>query len=77
MTTTMTLSAAPATLIRVSLPCGGEFPSDEPCRWSEMHHLDDEGNHWCPTGFMWCETHAGIGTIDGPAQCQLWGESDG
>ncbi len=60
--------------VTVTWPCDGPVRSDEPCRWSEMHHYDDEGRHWCPTGYVFCHTHGGVGTIDGPATCQLWGE---
>ena len=64
-----------ATTIVVSSPCDyAAFPSDEPCDWAEMHHLDDEGRHWCPTGFMFCSTHCGLGRISGPGACQLWDE---
>lgn len=63
------------TTITVSWPCEGASFGDptEACDWAEMHHYDDDGNHWCPTGFMYCHTHGGIGTIDGPGACQLWG----
>jgi hypothetical protein len=63
-----------ATTITVTFPCDGDLPSDEGCRWEEMHHLDDEGRHWCPTGFMYCHEHGGVGSISGPGACQLWGE---
>ncbi len=79
MTTTITTSASPlSTLIRVSLPCGGtEGDRNKPCDWAEMHHYDesDDGTqlvHRCPTGFMLCREHFGVGTIDGPGACQLW-----
>lgn len=73
-TTTTTTSTASLTM-NLTWPCGGDIKSSEPCHWEEMHHLDDEGRHWCPTGFMWCSTHGGgDGTIDGPGTCQLWGE---
>lgn len=65
------------TTINISLPCGGDIVEpDEPCHWQEMHHYDEDGRHWCPTGFMFCYTHGGVGTIDGPGQCSLWGEFD-
>lgn len=22
--------------------------------WEEMHHYDDDGRHWCPTGYEMC-----------------------
>lgn len=63
------------TTITVSVPCDGDVGDPgKPCRWDEMHHLDDDGNHWCPTGFMYCYEHGGTGTIDGPGACQAWGE---
>lgn len=72
----LTYSSSEATLIVVKFPCQGDFPSDEPCRWREMHHFDDEDRHWCPTGFMFCHTHGGVGDISGPGMCQLWGEKE-
>lgn len=70
----MTQTGTNSTTIVVSLPCDGPFLNDEPCQWTEMHHYDDEGRHWCPTGFMFCHRHGGMGTITGPDACQLWGE---
>jgi hypothetical protein len=64
-----------STTITVRLPCDGPFQNGQPCVWREMHHYDDEGRHWCPTGFVFCHEHAGTGTITGPNVCQLWGES--
>lgn len=70
----MAATSTAATTIAVAIPCDGDIDLSEPCDWHEMHHTDDEGRHWCPTGFMWCATHGGTGTIDGPGACQLWGE---
>jgi hypothetical protein len=58
----------------VEIECGSHycFREDEPCEWSEMHHYDDEGNHWCPTGFEMCNVHLGIRKAEG--RCLLWGE---
>jgi hypothetical protein len=63
------------TTITVAWPCGGNLASEGgPCRWEEVHHYDDDFLHRCPTGFMWCTTHLGTGSIDGPGACQKWGE---
>lgn len=81
----MTITTGSSSItMTLAWPCGGDDDLG-PCVWREMHHVDDEGNHWCPTGFMWCHTHSGTGTIDGPGwlgphtvhgqgYCQLWGE---
>lgn len=59
----------------VDRPCP---PTDTACVIDQMHHYDDDGNHWCPTGFLWCYEHAElVGTIDGPGACALWGEKAG
>lgn len=78
MTVTVTTGASTTTWT-VTLPCGGPLESDQPCHWVEMHHYDesDDGTqlvHRCPTGFVWCTEHGGVGTIDGPGACHLWDE---
>lgn len=60
------------TTIVAPWPCDDE-QDGEPCQWSEMHHYGDEGEHYCPTGFMLCHQHGGVGTITGPAVCKRWG----
>lgn len=72
MTVTVTTGCSTTTWT-VPLPCNGE-PSDEPCEWHEMHHTDEDGKHWCPTGYVLCHTHGGIGTVSGLGACQVWGE---
>lgn len=75
----ITTSSATTTIV-VSLPCGGtEGDRNAPCRWHEMHHYDDNADgtglvHHCPTGFVLCHEHFGVGTITGPATCHLWDE---
>lgn len=69
----MSTSTGASASINLQYPCNGE-QDGESCVWEGMHHVDDEGRHWCPTGFMLCHPHGGVGTIDGPGQCQLWGE---
>lgn len=73
MTITVTTGSS-VTTWTISLPCNGDLPSDEPCDWHEMHHTDEDGRHWCPTGYAFCHTHAGLGNITGPGACHLWGE---
>ena len=41
------------------------------CTWVEIHHVDDQGRHWCPTGIAYCEIHDHHRQIDGT--CILWG----
>ncbi len=71
---TIVTTGSSTTTITVT-PCDPTSPV--PCDWQEMHHYDDEGRHWCPTGFVFCHTHFGVGTITGPGACQLWGEVAG
>lgn len=43
------------------------------CEVDYLHHLDDAGRHYCPTGFLWCASHGrAVGTFDGPADCALF-----
>lgn len=37
-----------------------------------MHHLDAEGRHWCPTGFVWCPKCGATGEEPEPHSCQRW-----
>jgi hypothetical protein len=69
-----TATSASNTTITISLPCAEASPGEPPCDWHEMHHLDDGGRHWCPTGYMFCHAHGGVGEITGLGVCQLWGE---
>lgn len=53
--------------------------SDQPCpvaghALTVMHHCDDDGTHYCPTGFLWCAECAGTADEPEPMGCQKWGE---
>lgn len=39
-----------------------------------VHHTDDEGRHYCPTGFLMCHRCLGFAEEPAPASCQFWGE---
>lgn len=39
-----------------------------------VHHTDDEGRHYCPTGFLMCGLCGGIADEPGPPSCTRWGE---
>lgn len=39
-----------------------------------VHHYDDEGRHYCPTGFIMCYLCGGMGDEPGEPECTLWGE---
>lgn len=39
-----------------------------------MHHCDDKGNHYCPTGFLMCAYCGGIADEPEPFQCTKWGK---
>lgn len=50
---------------------------DPPCdthNLGVMHHYDDEGNHYCPTGFLWCPTCGGVADEPDPPTCTLVGQ---
>lgn len=51
-----------------------DFPPCEQHEIEVMHHLDDEGRHYCPTGFIWCPLCCGIADEPEPAECTLSGE---
>lgn len=38
-----------------------------------MHHFDDEGKHYCPTGFLMCPFCGGITDEPQPYECNKWG----
>ena len=37
-----------------------------------VHHYDDEGRHYCPTGFVMCLECGGTGIEPEPHECNLW-----
>lgn len=58
-------------ITKVRYPCCPEATG--PCVWAEIHHIDDQGRHWCPTGILRCTTHGGIGETTGT--CRLQGQA--
>ena len=49
--------------------------------WMTIHHTDDEGKHYCPTGIEWCPVHGDSLDLefcgesrDGTDVCFAWGE---
>ncbi len=38
-----------------------------------MHHVDDEGRHFCPTGLLWCPVCSGTAEEPDPPECTLNG----
>lgn len=61
------------TTITVTLPMPCRPGVIEGCQWTEMHHLDEVGHHWCPTGFWTCEQHDTTVAVNG--LCFLWNEA--
>ena len=39
-----------------------------------MHHLDNEGRHFCPTMFLICSFCGGLADEPEPYECTKWGE---
>lgn len=39
-----------------------------------LHHEDEEGRHWCPTGFIVCQECGAIGDEPEPFSCHVHGE---
>lgn len=39
-----------------------------------MHHFDDDGKHYCPTGLLMCPYCGGIADEPQPYSCLKWGE---
>lgn len=39
-----------------------------------VHHFDDDGNHYCPTGFLLCRECGQPFPEPEPYSCHLWGE---
>lgn len=37
-----------------------------------MHHTDESGLHYCPTGFVYCYNCMAIGTEPEPYECTKW-----
>jgi len=37
-----------------------------------VHHFDDEGRHYCPTGFVMCLECGATGDEPEPNECTLW-----
>ena len=52
------------------------IPSPQDCthEWEQMHHLDDAGRHYCPTGFATCQACGETKIDEGAQPCHLWGE---
>lgn len=51
--------------------------SEQDCgkhRLEEMHHLGEDGKHYCPTGFVWCPECGGTAHVADYDGCQRWGE---
>jgi hypothetical protein len=42
-------------------------------QWDEVHHTDDYGRHWCPTGYAICGL-CGEMASDWIGTCTLWGK---
>ncbi len=40
-----------------------------------IHHTDDRGHHWCPTGFVMCQKCTAIGDEPEPYECNGWDEA--
>lgn len=38
-----------------------------------MHHYDDDGRHYCPTGFLMCHRCGAVADEPEPSECTLWG----
>ena len=38
-----------------------------------MHHYGDDGEHYCPTQFVWCPLCGGVGDEPEPFECNKWG----
>ena len=39
-----------------------------------VHHYDDQGRHYCPTGAVMCNLCGAVGTEPEPNSCEKWGE---
>ena len=39
-----------------------------------VHHLGDDGHHWCPTMFIMCGLCGAVGHEPEPYECELWDE---
>ncbi len=51
--------------------------SDAPCSipghaLEVMHHIGEDGLHYCPTMFLWCGNCAGVASEPEPFSCQKW-----
>jgi len=38
-----------------------------------MHHLGDDGRHWCPTMYLFCPHCNGVAEEPEPYECTKWG----
>lgn len=39
-----------------------------------MHHYGDNGEHFCPTGFVMCRKCGAVGDEPKPYECNIWRE---
>ena len=54
--------------VRGDQPCGIEGHDLE-----VVHHTDEEGRHWCPTGALLCYSCGGVAEEPPPYECGLSG----
>lgn len=80
LTKTLTGTTAPTFYLSEATWKGQEiwvnsyFPPCQVHQLEVMHHLDDEGRHYCPTGYLWCADCCGTADEPEPPECTLAGK---